>query len=55
MASLIGTQPFHGMTFAGRRFDCESKTGYIEANLSLALERDDIGAHIREFARNLVM
>jgi len=54
MAAMIGNQPFHGVTFDGQRFDCGSKEGYIEANLSLALERDDIGAHIREFARKLV-
>jgi len=51
MASLIGKQPFHGVTFDGRRFDCGSKAGYIEANLALALEREDIGAHIRDFAK----
>ncbi|MBB3983430.1 UTP--glucose-1-phosphate uridylyltransferase [Sphingobium fontiphilum] len=50
MASLIGKQSFHGVTFDGRRFDCGSKAGYIEANLSLALEREDLGDHIRRFA-----
>ncbi len=50
MAAMIGTQPFHGVTFDGRRFDCGSKGGYIEANLVLAMERADIGAHIRSFA-----
>ncbi|WP_022682469.1 UTP--glucose-1-phosphate uridylyltransferase [Sphingobium bisphenolivorans] len=50
MASMIGQQPFHGVTFDGRRFDCGSKAGYIEANLALALEREDLGEHIREFA-----
>lgn len=50
MASLIGRQSFHGVTFDGRRFDCGSKAGYIEANLSLALEREDLGDHIRRFA-----
>jgi UTP--glucose-1-phosphate uridylyltransferase len=55
MAAMIGNQPFFGVTFDGQRFDCGSKEGYVEANLALALERDDIGAHIREFARKLVM
>src|SRR3546814_10254387 len=50
MASMIGTQPFHGVTFDGRRFDCGSKAGYIEANLALALGREDLGEHIRKFA-----
>lgn len=55
MAAMIGNQPFHGVTFDGQRFDCGSKAGYIEANLSLALESPEIGAHIREFARKLVL
>ncbi|PZU58056.1 MAG: UTP--glucose-1-phosphate uridylyltransferase [Sphingobium sp.] len=54
MAAMIGKQAFHGVTFEGQRFDCGSKAGYIEANLSLALEREDMGDHIRAFARKLV-
>src|SRR5690606_9508161 len=30
MARMIGDQPFHAVTFAGRRFDCGSKTGFVE-------------------------
>ncbi len=54
MAKLIDSQPFHGVTFAGSRFDCGSKAGFIEANFALALEREDIGAHIRAFATDLL-
>ena len=54
MAAMIGNQSFHGVTFEGRRFDCGSKAGYIEANFALALEREDIGAHIRAFAGELL-
>jgi UTP--glucose-1-phosphate uridylyltransferase len=50
MAQMIGQQAFHGVTFEGRRFDCGSKAGYIEANLALALEREGLGEHIRAFA-----
>ena len=54
MARMIGTQPFHAVTFAGRRFDCGSKTGFVEATLSLALEREDMGAEIRAIAQKLL-
>ncbi|AUW59834.1 UTP--glucose-1-phosphate uridylyltransferase [Sphingobium sp. SCG-1] len=54
MATLIDSQPFHGVTFKGSRFDCGSKAGFIEANFALALEREDIGAHIRAFATDLL-
>ena len=49
MARLIGKQPFHGFTFDGQRYDCGDKAGYIEANLAIALSRDDIGPRVRDF------
>jgi UTP--glucose-1-phosphate uridylyltransferase len=54
MARMIGSQPFHAVTFDGARYDCGSKTGYIEANLAIALERDDMGAEVRAMARRLL-
>ncbi|QPC98827.1 UTP--glucose-1-phosphate uridylyltransferase GalU [Qipengyuania soli] len=54
MAKMIGEQPFHAVTFAGRRFDCGSKTGFVEATLALALEREDMGAEVRAIAERLL-
>lgn len=54
MAKMIGTQPFHALTFDGRRFDCGSKAGFVEATLALALEREDIGAEVRAMAERLL-
>lgn len=54
MARMIGAQPFHAVTFAGRRFDCGSKTGFVEATLALALEREDMGAEVRRIAERLL-
>ena len=54
MAQLIGTQPFHGFTFDGSRYDCGDKAGYIQANLALALAREDIGPAVRAFAERLL-
>ena len=54
MAQLIGTQPFHGFTFDGQRYDCGDKAGYIQANLALALAREDIGDAVRQFARSIL-
>jgi len=42
MAKTIGLIPFHGIRFEGRRFDCGSKVGYLEANLAYALDREDL-------------
>ena len=54
MARLIGQQPFHAVTFAGRRFDCGSKTGFVEATLALALERPDMAEDVRAMATRLL-
>jgi UTP--glucose-1-phosphate uridylyltransferase len=54
MAKMIGRQPFHAVTFEGRRFDCGSKAGFVEATLALALEREDIGAEVRAVAERLL-
>ncbi|WP_068076244.1 UTP--glucose-1-phosphate uridylyltransferase GalU [Novosphingobium lentum] len=54
MAKMIGTQPFHAVTFAGRRFDCGSKIGFVEATLALALERPDMADEVRAMVKRLV-
>lgn len=54
MAKMIGGQPFHAVAFAGRRFDCGSKTGFVEATLALALEREDMGAEVRSICERLL-
>ena len=54
MARMIGEQPFHAVTFAGKRYDCGSKTGFVEATLALALERPDMADDVRAIARRLL-
>lgn len=39
----IGKHPFHAVELSGRRYDCGTKVGYLEANVALALERRDLG------------
>ena len=54
MARMIGTQPFHAVTFAGRRYDCGSKVGFVEATLALALARPDMAEETRAMVTRLV-
>lgn len=54
MASMIGKQEFHAVTFDGERYDCGSKAGYIQANLAIALSRADMADEVRAFAVNLL-
>ena len=56
MIQLAKTQPFYGLQFEGRSFDCGSKIGFLAANVSYALARDDIApgfrAEIKKFLGN---
>lgn len=47
MARMIGSHPFHGLRFEGKRFDCGDKIGYLEANVSFALARADLAEQAR--------
>ena len=54
MARMIGNQPFHAVTFDGRRYDCGSKVGFVEATIALALERPDMGDDVRAMLRRVL-
>ena len=47
MIELAKTQPFYGLEFEGRSFDCGSKVGFLTANVAYALARDDLAAAVR--------
>jgi UTP--glucose-1-phosphate uridylyltransferase len=52
MIRLSQRQPFYGLQFQGRTFDCGSKLGFLSANVAYALERDDLAPSFRaELAR----
>ena len=54
MAQMLGTQQFHALTFAGKRYDCGSKVGFVEATLALALTREDMADDVRAMATRLL-
>jgi UTP--glucose-1-phosphate uridylyltransferase len=47
MLALSKTQPFYGLAFEGRSFDCGSKIGFLAANVAYALERPDIAPEFK--------
>jgi UTP--glucose-1-phosphate uridylyltransferase len=47
MIQLAQSQPFYGLQFDGRSFDCGSKIGFLAANVSYALARSDIAPGFR--------
>ena len=54
MIELARTQPFYGLEFEGRSFDCGSKVGFLTANVAYALDRPDIAPAIRAELRRLL-
>jgi UTP--glucose-1-phosphate uridylyltransferase len=54
MITLSKDQPFHGLKFEGRSFDCGSKIGFLTANIAYALKRDDIAPALREELKELL-
>ena len=54
MVKLIGQQPFHGYRFIGRRYDCGSKIGYLEASLANALHQPEMSSHVRSLLKKLI-
>jgi UTP--glucose-1-phosphate uridylyltransferase len=48
MKHLIGRQPFHGVTFAGTRYDCGDKHGFVSATIAVALSRPDMASAVRD-------
>jgi UTP--glucose-1-phosphate uridylyltransferase len=49
IAATLDKVAFHGLRIDGRRFDCGTKLGFVEANVAFAAARDDLGGNIREF------
>ncbi len=54
MKTLAAKQPFYGVKFEGRSFDCGSKIGFLTANVAYALERADIGPKVRDEFKKLL-
>ena len=47
MVALSRTQPFYGLKFQGRSFDCGSKIGFLAANIAYGLAREDLAPELR--------
>jgi UTP--glucose-1-phosphate uridylyltransferase len=54
MIALAKKQPFYGLKFDGRSFDCGSKIGFLAANVSYALAREDIAPGFRSEIKKIL-
>ena len=53
ISSLLGEQAVYAFQYQGRRYDCGSKEGFLEATVELALQHAEVGVHFRSFLRSL--
>jgi len=51
IARLVGRQPLSAYRFDGERYDCGSATGFVIANLAMALQRDEVAPAVRDYLR----
>lgn len=51
IAALLAEQPMLAHRFSGRRFDCGSRIGLVEATIQFALEHEDLAEDARRYMR----
>ena len=51
--SLIDEPGLYGVEFQGKRFDCGSKLGFIEANLNFGINDGEIKNNLLQIIKNL--
>ena len=53
IAGLMDEQAVYAFQYEGKRYDCGSKEGFLEATVELALQHPEVGAHFRDYLANL--
>ena len=53
IANLLKIQHVYAYQYIGKRYDCGSKVGFLEATVELALQHPEVGVEFRQFLRSL--
>jgi UTP--glucose-1-phosphate uridylyltransferase len=53
IAGLMSEESVYAFQYAGKRYDCGSKEGFLQATVELALQHPEVGAHFRNYLENL--
>ena len=53
IAALMKDEKVYAYRYDGRRYDCGSKEGFLEANVELALDHPQLGPQFREYLKAL--
>jgi UTP--glucose-1-phosphate uridylyltransferase len=51
IAKLIATEGVHAYQYQGKRYDCGSKLGFLEATVDFALKHPEVGPGFQEFLK----
>ena len=53
IAGLLRREKVFAYRYEGKRYDCGSKEGFLQANVELALEHPELGPEFRAYLRGL--
>lgn len=53
IADLLSTEEVYAYEFAGIRYDCGSKLGYLQATVELGMKHDEIGKEFTDYLKQL--
>ncbi len=53
IARLMEHEAVYAFQYAGKRYDCGSKEGFLEATVELALQHPEVGTSFREYLKTL--
>ena len=53
ISSLLGSESVYAFQYEGKRYDCGSKEGFLEATVELALQHPEVGADFARYLRGL--
>jgi len=53
IAGLLRREKVFAYRYEGKRYDCGSKEGFLQANVELALQHEELGKGFREYLKNL--
>ena len=53
IASLLREEAVYAFEYLGKRYDCGSKEGFLEATVELALQHPEVGARFKNYLKNL--
>jgi UTP--glucose-1-phosphate uridylyltransferase len=54
IAQLLDSEGVHAFQYAGKRYDCGSKQGFLEATVELALKHAEVGAEFQQYLRRTI-